>query len=137
MLSTTRFLAASSNRVLAAAASRAAASTAAAPGPPTIDRARDDTPPPPAGRYLLTGACGQIGYELTRALASALGGGNVVATDARDAPRGELPAGVRYERLDVTDKDAVKRGTREREMWREMWAGAAVLGGGHPARLAR
>lgn len=101
-----------SGRALTSAGARLSLSTSAPAGAaaagPAVAGARDDTPAPPAGTYLLTGSCGQIGYELVRALASV--GANVVATDARAAPPAPLPRGVRYERLDVRDAAAVKKG---------------------------
>ena len=113
-------------RTLASASGRLSVSTSTIPGAAAAGTsgpvgAREDTPPPPAGRYLLTGACGQIGYELVNALTSVLGGEAVVATDARAAPPAPLPEGVRYQRLDVRDAAAVKRG--------EMLCGAAFDSG--------
>ena len=104
-----RGLASASGRLSVSTSTNVGAAAAATSGP---IGAREDTPPPPAGRYLLTGACGQIGHELVNALSSILGGEAVVATDARAAPPSPLPEGVRYQRLDVRDERAVKQGER-------------------------
>lgn len=54
-------------------------------------------------RILITGACGQIGTELTAALRERYGKDNVVATDIH-YPNADLLAKGPYERLDVLDK---------------------------------
>ncbi len=64
------------------------------------------TPTPDTGRILVTGACGQIGTELTAALRARHGGENVVATDVAPMPRALTDCGP-TERLDVTDRDAL------------------------------
>lgn len=59
-------------------------------------------PPPPTGsRILVTGACGQIGSDLVRALRDRHGPDAVIATDlkADDSP----PDGAPYAQLDVRD----------------------------------
>ena len=57
-------------------------------------------------RILITGACGQIGTELTTALRTLHGGGNVVVTDVQPLPD-HLTADGPGERLDVTNRDAL------------------------------
>ena len=59
-----------------------------------------------AATILLTGACGQIGSELTLALRARFGTDQVVATDIR-LPEGELANGP-FELLDVMDAAAVQ-----------------------------
>lgn len=58
-------------------------------------------------RILVTGACGQIGTELTVALRKKYGVDNVIATDIKEEscfPEGSGP----YQRLDVLDNDAIE-----------------------------
>jgi nucleoside-diphosphate-sugar epimerase len=57
-----------------------------------------------AERILVIGACGQIGTELTEALAAMYGNGNVLATDVRET--GTSPE-IPYEHLDVLDHKKV------------------------------
>lgn len=57
-------------------------------------------------RILVTGACGQIGTELMAALRQRHGRANVVATDIQPPPPALAAAGP-YERLDVTQRDAL------------------------------
>ncbi len=57
-------------------------------------------------RILVTGAAGQLGTELVLALRQRYGSDAVLATDIRDAP-GE--AGSPFQRLDVTDREGVRR----------------------------
>lgn len=57
-------------------------------------------------RILITGACGQIGTELTAALRAHHGDDNVVATDVQPLPARLTDRGP-GERLDVTDRDAL------------------------------
>lgn len=45
-------------------------------------------PSHPMTRILITGACGQIGTELTAALRERHGGENVIATDIQSPPPG-------------------------------------------------
>lgn len=58
-------------------------------------------------KILVTGAVGQIGSELTVALRKKYGNDNVVAGWHRKEPSGLLAAGP-AEKIDVTDKDALK-----------------------------
>ncbi len=57
-------------------------------------------------RILITGACGQIGSELTAALRARHGDANVVVTDVQPLPARLTQCGP-GERLDVTDRDAL------------------------------
>jgi nucleoside-diphosphate-sugar epimerase len=66
------------------------------------DSPSDDT------RILITGACGQIGTELTTALRGRYGDANVVVTDVQPLPARLTQCGP-GERLDVTDRDALAR----------------------------
>lgn len=54
-------------------------------------------------KILITGACGQLGSELTIALRNKFGNEQVIATDVRP-PSGELANGP-FEKLDVMDKN--------------------------------
>ncbi|MTI19812.1 NAD-dependent epimerase/dehydratase family protein [Fulvivirga sp. RKSG066] len=58
-------------------------------------------------KILITGACGQLGSELTLALRSNHGKDNVIATDLRK-PSGELADGP-FEELDVMNADKLKQ----------------------------
>jgi nucleoside-diphosphate-sugar epimerase len=60
-----------------------------------------------AGKFLVIGACGQIGSELVRTLRNKHGGANVVAADLR-TPEGELFDGGPFEALDIMDAKALK-----------------------------
>lgn len=55
------------------------------------------------GRILITGACGQLGSELTEKLRNINGKNNVVASDIRE-PEGVVADGP-FERVDVMNKD--------------------------------
>ena len=57
-------------------------------------------------KILVIGAAGQLGSELTRALADQFGGDQVIATDLRAAASTQFPY-CRFEVLDVMDKDAL------------------------------
>jgi len=57
-------------------------------------------------RILVTGAAGQIGSELTALLAEKHGAAHVLATDIA-LPDPKNAAGIPFDRLDVTDGDAV------------------------------
>lgn len=57
---------------------------------------------------LITGACGQIGTELTTALRARYGDANVVVSDLQPLPARLTRCGP-GERLDVTDRDALAR----------------------------
>ena len=56
-------------------------------------------------RILITGACGQIGSELTMVLRERYGTDNVVATDIRKDPSREMVESGPYEVLDVRDRE--------------------------------
>jgi nucleoside-diphosphate-sugar epimerase len=56
-------------------------------------------------KILITGACGQLGSELTLALRTLYGEANVVATDL-NAPKGEMAQGI-FENLDILDLERV------------------------------
>jgi nucleoside-diphosphate-sugar epimerase len=57
-------------------------------------------------KILVIGAAGQLGSELTRALADQFGGDQVIATDLRAAASVQFPY-CRFEVLDVMDKEAL------------------------------
>jgi nucleoside-diphosphate-sugar epimerase len=59
-------------------------------------------------RILVTGACGQIGSELTMALRSRYGGINVVAAGHRTAPSSTLRDSGPFEFVDVTRRETVE-----------------------------
>ena len=54
-------------------------------------------------RILVTGALGQIGTELTFELRRKYGNSNVVASDLKAAPDGELAEAGPFEQANVTD----------------------------------
>ena len=58
------------------------------------------------GTILITGACGQIGSELTSMLRSFYGASSVIASDIKD-PSYEFKNGGPYEKIDVLDKQAL------------------------------
>jgi len=59
-------------------------------------------------RILVTGACGQIGSELTMALRERYGNENVVATGHRTKPSDELCQSGPFEFIDVTRRETVE-----------------------------
>jgi len=59
-------------------------------------------------RILITGACGQIGSELTLALRERYGGENVVATGHRTQPSAALRDSGPFEFIDVTRRETVE-----------------------------
>ncbi len=59
------------------------------------------------GRILVTGALGQIGSELTTELRRRYGDSNVVASDLKPRPEGELGQAGPFEQVDVTDADGL------------------------------
>lgn len=61
-----------------------------------------------AGKFLVTGAVGQIGAELTLALRRRYGGDNVIATGRRTGPPADLADSGPFEWLDVTDRDRLR-----------------------------
>lgn len=58
-------------------------------------------------KILITGACGQLGSELTAELRNLYGSGNVVATDIT-APNPQIGEGP-FEHLDIMDKDRLEK----------------------------
>lgn len=66
--------------------------------------------------YLVTGANGQIGSDLVAALVRKHGSDTVLATDLQDAPRTSNNGEIRYEKLDVRDRDALERVMRENDI---------------------
>ena len=56
---------------------------------------------------LVTGALGQIGSELTAELRRRYGDGNVVASDLRPRPDGELGQAGPFEQVNVTDAEGL------------------------------
>src|SRR2546430_2380489 len=61
-----------------------------------------------ASRFLVTGAVGQVGADLTPALRTRFGAENVVAAGHRTPPSEALRSGGPFEAVDVTDKKALK-----------------------------
>ena len=59
-------------------------------------------------KILVTGACGQIGTDLTVALRERYGGENVVASDLRTPPCSVLSEGGPFARVDVTQREALR-----------------------------
>ncbi len=59
-------------------------------------------------RILVTGACGQIGSELTMALRARYGGDNVVATGHRTAPGPELRDSGPFAFIDVSRRETIE-----------------------------
>lgn len=64
-------------------------------------------------RILVTGACGQIGSELTQALRAKYGGENVFATDLRPPQKPGLCDSGPFEFLDVTKRDELEAVVRK------------------------
>lgn len=60
-------------------------------------------------RILITGACGQIGTELTYELRKRYGNDAVIATDIRTSPKAQVHQDGVYESLDCTDAKALER----------------------------
>jgi nucleoside-diphosphate-sugar epimerase len=58
-------------------------------------------------RILITGACGQLGSELTLALRNIYGETNVIATDVA-TPKGEIADGI-FEKLDILDSNQLAK----------------------------
>lgn len=61
-----------------------------------------------ARHILVTGACGQIGSELTPILRERYGAENVVAADRREPPCGALREGGPFELIDVVRRETVE-----------------------------
>ena len=59
------------------------------------------------GNILVTGALGQIGSELTAELRRRYGDGNVVASDLKPRPKGELGQAGPFEQVNVTDAEGL------------------------------
>jgi nucleoside-diphosphate-sugar epimerase len=85
-------------------------------------------------KILLIGANGQLGTELSEALAQRHGVANVIASDIALTSALNLP-GLRYERMDVLDREAIEHEI-ERHGITQIWLLAAALsarGEQHPA----
>ncbi|NGP87621.1 NAD-dependent epimerase/dehydratase family protein [Fodinibius halophilus] len=76
------------------------------------------------GKILITGACGQLGSELTEKLRSIYGKEEVVATDIQDPP--ESISDGPFEYLDVMKKDAIAKVIDEHDI-KEVYHLAALL----------
>lgn len=63
-------------------------------------------------RILVVGCCGQVGTELTENLAAKYGSDKVIASDIRDS----ADFNVEYVKLDVMDRDALKKVVIERQI---------------------
>ncbi len=73
-------------------------------------------------RTLVVGACGQVGTELVENLADKYGSDSVIASDIRD----NADFAVRYLKLDVLDREAVKSAVNEFQVT-EVYHLAALL----------
>ena len=58
-------------------------------------------------KFLITGALGQIGSELILALCERYGAKNIIITDKRPKPKGDLLSGCRFLEMDVTNEKQV------------------------------
>jgi nucleoside-diphosphate-sugar epimerase len=67
-------------------------------------------------RILITGAGGQIGSELTRALRDRYGIENVIASDIRTEPNSGIRDHGEYEILDCTDAHRINKVVRQRQV---------------------
>jgi nucleoside-diphosphate-sugar epimerase len=67
-------------------------------------------------RIMVTGACGQIGSELTLALRQKYGNDNVVATGHKTKPSNELGESGPFEFIDVTQRETVEAIVRQYEI---------------------
>ena len=76
-------------------------------------------------KILVIGAAGQLGSELTRALADQFGRNQVIATDLRAAASTQFPF-CRFEVLDVMDKDSLGASVKK-ERVTQIYHLAAVL----------
>jgi nucleoside-diphosphate-sugar epimerase len=77
----------------------------------------------PNTKILVTGALGQLGAELTEALALRYGASQVVATDIRE---GDVPEGVAFALFNVMDKDRLQHLVSEHNIT-EIYHLAAIL----------
>ena len=73
-------------------------------------------------KILVTGACGQLGSEITPALVEKYGKDAVIATDIRDTG---LP-GVHYQKLDVLDYEAIETVIKDHQIT-QIYHLAAIL----------
>jgi len=60
-------------------------------------------------KILITGACGQIGSELTTLLRERYGAENVIASDIKTEPSEDISDTGPYEILDVRDRESLKK----------------------------
>ncbi len=67
-------------------------------------------------RILVTGACGQIGSELTPVLRERYGAANVLATDIRPSPHACFEREGPFAQVDVCDRAALERIIRDHEI---------------------
>ena len=67
-------------------------------------------------KILVTGALGQIGSELTTELRRTYGDSNVIASDLKPAPAGELGSGGPFVQLDVTDGTSLTEVCRKHDV---------------------
>ncbi|MGA0612419.1 NAD-dependent epimerase/dehydratase family protein [Caldimonas sp. KR1-144] len=88
-----------------------------------------------SGRILVIGANGQIGTELTEALAARHGADAVVASDiAPSSPLAQALPALRYERLDALDKPSLERAIERHDIGQVYLLAAALSARGeqHP-----
>ena len=79
----------------------------------------------PMEKILVIGAAGQLGSELTQALANQFGGEQVIATDLRDSARSAFDY-CRFQTLDVMNKEALRDLVKEEKVT-QIYHLAAVL----------
>ena len=77
-------------------------------------------------KILITGACGQVGSELTAALREKHGEGAVIATDIREPQDEALKSGGPFQKLDVLDEKSF-RDLAAKEKFTQIYHMAALL----------
>lgn len=77
-------------------------------------------------KILITGACGQVGSELTLALREKYGSDAVLATDIREPEDKDFEDSGPFKKLDVLDKEGIKEIAREQN-FTQVYHMAAIL----------